>query len=305
MSQSHRPRGHNSCFSGSTSFVPNIAGGASKLPVASKVQAARAALSAQREDGAGGVDAPRLEKRTYLNQPHYRINLTDYGNGLAEIGWSFVPVIRPMPVGKGKSDFRELNEQRAVRRARSRLRKLLLAAKADHLLTLTYRINQTDFAQASADLTRFIRLVREKQQTFVFVAVAERQKRGAWHWHLAVPGRQDVQLLRACWRKVIGEGNIDVSAPRGNPMQRQLKLVAYLGKYLAKGFDDKVDRQLNARRFRSSLGIEVPFEHIELAEEYKTDVVQFIFGYLQQTAGNVGFVWRSKDDRAGWACSWN
>jgi hypothetical protein len=224
---------------------------------------------------------------------------------MAEIGWSFVPVVRPIAAGKGKSDFRELNEQRAVRRARSRLRKLLLTAKADHLLTLTYRSNQTDFRQASADLTRFIRLVREKQQNFVFVAVAERQKRGAWHWHLAVPGRQDVNLLRACWRKVVGEGNIDVSAPKGNEMQRQLKLVAYLGKYLAKGFDDKDDRRLNARRFRSSLGIEVPFQAIELPEEYKTDVVQFIFRYLQQTAGKVGFVWRNENDRAGWACSWS
>ncbi len=268
-------------------------------------QAGPPARGAERPAGRVGAAALRLEKRTHLNQPHYRINLTDYGNGMAEIGWSFVPVVRPMAAGKGKSDFREMNEQRAVRRARSRLRKLLLTAKADHLLTLTYRSNQDDFTKASADLTRFNRLVREKQQNFIFVAVAERQKRGAWHWHLAVPGRQDVNLLRACWRRVVGEGNIDVSAPKGNEMQRQLKLVAYLGKYLAKGFDDKDVRRLNARRFRSSLGIDVPFQPVDLPEEYKTDVVQFIFRYLRQTAGKVGFVWRNKDDRAGWACSWS
>lgn len=268
-------------------------------------QGAPPARGAERPAGRGGAAAPRLEKRTHLNQAHYRVSLTDYGNGLAEIGWSFVPVIRPLAAGKGNSDFRDLNEQRAVRRARSRLRKLILTTKADHLLTLTYRSNQTDFTQASADLTKFIRRVRQHLPKWVFIAVAELQKRGAWHWHLAVPGRQDVNLLRACWRKVVGEGNIDVSAPRGNEMQRQLRLVAYLGKYLAKGFDDAETRRLNARRFRSSLGIAVPFETIDLPEEYRLDVIQFMFKYLKQTAGNVGFVWRSKDDRAGWACSWS
>jgi hypothetical protein len=256
-------------------------------------------------DGRGGAAARRLEKRTHLNNGHYRVNLIDYGGGLAEIGWSFIPLSRPPSVGKGDSDYRELNEERAVRRARSRLRQLILTARADHLLTLTYRNNQIDFSQASADLTRFVRLVRQHFPDWTYVAVAERQKRGAWHWHLATPGRQDVALLRACWRKVIGEGNIDVSAPRGGEMKRQLALVAYLGKYLAKGFDDPSCRKLNARRFRSSLGIKVPFEHIDLPEEHRLDVTTFIFGYLKQTAGQVGFVWRSRDDRAGWACSWS
>ncbi len=141
------------------------------------------------DEAGGGAAAPRLEKRTHLNEGHYRINLTDYGNGLAEIGWSFVSVVRPLAVGKGNSDFRELNEQRAVRRARSRLRKLILTTKADHLLTLTYRSNQTDFAQASSDLTRFIRYVRQYHPKWLYIAVAERQQRGAWHWHLAVVGR--------------------------------------------------------------------------------------------------------------------
>jgi hypothetical protein len=280
--------------------------------------AARAATARTNEGGAtlpehaqvldeagGGAAAPRLEKRTHLNEGHYRINLTDYGNGLAEIGWSFVSVVRPLTVGKCNSDFRDLNEQRAVRRARSRLRKLILTTKADHLLTLTYRSNQTDFTQASSDLTRFIRYVRQHHSEWLYIAVAERQKRGAWHWHLAVPGRQDVNLLRACWRKVVGEGNIDVSAPRGNEMQRQLRLVAYLGKYLAKGFDNADTRQLNARRFRSSLGIAVPFEAIDLPEAYRQDVINFMFDSLKHVAGRVGFVWRSKDDRAGWACSWS
>ena len=37
---------------------------------------------------------------------------------------------------------------------------LILAAGLDHLLTLTYRENITEYGQASRDLDRFIRRVR-------------------------------------------------------------------------------------------------------------------------------------------------
>jgi hypothetical protein len=64
---------------------------------------------------------------------------------LCEVGWAFIP-IRPPFSGSGSSAEvdRSLHQQRAVRRARSRLRQLVLSANADHLLTLTYRENVTD-----------------------------------------------------------------------------------------------------------------------------------------------------------------
>lgn len=43
----------------------------------------------------GGEAAYRLEKRTHLDEATYRVVLRDYGNGLAEIGWSFVPALAP------------------------------------------------------------------------------------------------------------------------------------------------------------------------------------------------------------------
>ncbi|WP_202634419.1 hypothetical protein [Rugosibacter aromaticivorans] len=33
-------------------------------------------------------------------------------------------------------------------------------------------------------------------------------------WPLALVGRQDADLLRRCWRHVLGEGNIDVQKPK-------------------------------------------------------------------------------------------
>jgi len=255
------------------------------------------------EDGRGGAAALRLEKRTHLDEAHYRIILRNYGHGLAEIGWAFISSTPPKKSGRGLSEHREENESRAVRRAKSRLRQRILAANADHLLTLTYRENVINFEQASADLTRFVRLVKAQLPSWVYIAVPEKQKRGAWHWHMAVHGRQDVGLLRSLWRQVVGDGNIDVQPPRGEGQSRQLGLVKYLGKYLAKGFEEG-HRELNGRRFRSSLGIEVPLEYLTLPDECRQNVPGYAVNHLVAATGTVGFVWIADDMPAGWACSW-
>lgn len=255
------------------------------------------------EETAGGAAAVRLEKRTHLDQASYRITLRNYGNGLAEIGWAFIPSLMPKKSVRGTSENREENESRAVRRAKSRLRQRILAANADHLLTLTYRANVTDFDQSCADLSRFVRLVKGQLPGWVYIAVPEKQKRGAWHWHMAVHGRQDVVLLRTLWRQVVGEGNIDVQPPMGKGLNRQLGLVKYLGKYLAKGFAEG-HRELNGRRFRSSLGIEVPMEYLTLPEEHRHNVAGYAVNRLVAATGTVGFVWHSDEMPAGWACSW-
>jgi hypothetical protein len=251
----------------------------------------------------GEAVALRLEKRTHLDESSCRIGLIDYGNGLGEIGWAFIPTLNPFKVGKGMSDNRAENEDRAVRRARSRLRRLILSARADHLLTLTYRQNVTDFNQACLDLAKFVRLVKDKIPDWVYIAVAEQQTRGAWHWHMAVCGRQDVALLRACWRHVVGEGNIDVNPPKGNGKYRLLALVKYLGKYLAKGFESG-NRELNARRFRASLGVTVPYTSIPLPLDQRGNACAYAVGVLKAQCGEVGYVWQSEEMPVGWACSW-
>lgn len=255
------------------------------------------------EETGGGAAAPRLEKRTHLDEARYRIILRNYGDGLAEIGWSFIPASRPSKAIRGESGKRDENESRAIRRARSRLRQLILAACADHLLTLTYRENVTDFDRACADLSRFVRLVKASIPGWVYIAVAEEQKRGAWHWHLAVVGRQDVMLLRSLWRQVVGEGNIDVNPPKGKGQYRQLALVKYLGKYLAKSFAEG-RRDFNARRFRSSLGIEVPIAYLTLPDDARSDAAGYALNQLKLAAGSIGFAWIPDDKPAGWACSW-
>ena len=250
--------------------------------------------------------ALRLDKRTYLDreQGKYKASLIDYGDGLCEVGWAFVPNLPPFKAAlRGESVNREDNKDRAVRRARSTMRKKILAFGLDHMLTLTYRENITDFQTASNDLGRFLRLLKRHLHDFHYIAVPERQERGAWHWHLALKGRQDVALLRQVWRKVVGEGNIDVQKPKAGQNQR-LALVKYLSKYLAKGFDLD-ERELNGHRFRSSLGMAIPQESIPIPPpEERGSVSSYVVETLVQRSGKVGFAWVNENGSVGWACSW-
>ena len=45
-------------------------------------------------------------------------------------------------------------------------------------------------------------------------------------------------LLRAVWRAVVGEGNVDVSRSIRHGQRKPGKLAAYLSKYISKGFED-------------------------------------------------------------------
>lgn len=288
----------------------------SKLPqgMQSGERAAPPAGGAQRPAGRGGEAALRLDKRTYLDrkprligvekeQGRYSVTLRDYGGGLAEIGWSFVPTLAPFKSGRGESEQLEDNQDRAARRARSRLRQLILASGCDHLLTLTYRENITDYRQACFDLSAFVRKVKREQSGFVYVGVPEKQQRGAWHWHLAVVGRQNVVFLRNCWRGVVGEGNIDVQPPKRTKRNRRLAIVGYLGKYLAKGFKEG-HRELNGHRFRASLGIAVPAASILIPDHLRGEVKAYLIEQLRKCAGSVGHIWEDALFMAGWACSW-
>lgn len=271
-----------------------------------KGEQAAAPARSDSADGRGGAAAPRLDKRTYLDreQGRYSVTIRDYGGGLCEVGWSFVPNLLPLKAGRGTSEQREMNQDRAMRRARSRLRQLILATNADHLLTLTYRENVTDYRRTCEDLSRFVRAVRKHLPGWPFIAVPERQKRGAWHWHLAVVGHQDVLLLRKLWQQFVGEGNIDVQKrwlKRGE--NRRLALVRYLGKYLAKGFKED-SRELNSHRFRASLRIAVPAASIPIPEHKRGEVADYVLDHLRARSGSVGHNWNHPQGLAGWACSW-
>lgn len=141
------------------------------------------------------------------------------------------------------------NKERSVRRARTKVRRLIKSKDLNTMLTLTYRENMVDRVRMQRDFDVFMKRVRRIFPGFQYVCVFERQKRGAWHAHIAVRSLlshyvvkgvmvKSYDLLRTVWRAVVGEGNVDVSKAVRRRRCSVAKLAGYLSKYISKGFDD-------------------------------------------------------------------
>lgn len=229
--------------------------------------------------------------------PNYHIAIREFSSGLFEAVTKLVkpmrqeytaclvegrPVVSPWdkPIGFTNSVTEKTPEQieaarihshhRNVARSRKTIRWLCKELGADRLLTLTYRENMEDREKLREDFQRFLRLVRKVYPDWPYVAVPEKQDRGAYHIHLAVRGWQRINFLRRCWYQALGgtgnergtetPGQIDVKGEErrfGARLKewRRDKLASYIGKYLHKTFDES---HLEKRRYWSSKGIQKP-----------------------------------------------
>ncbi|WP_185756430.1 rolling circle replication-associated protein [Pandoraea apista] len=172
-----------------------------------------------------------------------------------------------MPRAKrGESASTETNKLVAAKRAKQQVRLRCKAIGADRMITLTYRENVLDKERIKRDFDSLRRLLG-RIQNFQYVAVAERQKRGAWHLHIAVKGRQNYRVLRGLWLRVVGEGNgnVDVRNPNREAHLRH-RIACYIGKYIVKNFDE---HQLNEKRYWASRGIKVP--EVETIKHFLVD----------------------------------
>ncbi|VVE82358.1 rolling circle replication-associated protein [Pandoraea sputorum] len=161
-----------------------------------------------------------------------------------------------MPRAKrGESESTEDSMLSAAKRAKQQVRLRCKAIGADRMITLTYRENMLDKEKMKRDFDALRRLLG-RVQDFQYVAVAEQQKRGAWHLHIAVKGRQNYRVLRSLWLRVVGEnnGNVDVRNPNREVGLRH-KIASYIGKYIVKNFDE---HKLNEKRYWASRGIKIP-----------------------------------------------
>lgn len=177
---------------------------------------------------------------------------------------------------------------RATRRAKQGVRWAVKSIGADHLVTLTYRSPEgqemKDFERLKRDWKEFCRLVRKGLPAFHnlkrhdgikdwrFVAVPELQQNGAYHLHVAVCGRQDINFLRRCWYVAAGgeqdasgertPGAINVRGPSkrwGSKTNdwRPNKLSGYMTKYLSKTFEETAQPK-GAKRYWSGRSNEKP-----------------------------------------------
>ena len=150
--------------------------------------------------GAAPAASPKLDRRTFLGEhtwPHitlppagnvWSVTIHDFGKQWVEMSWGRLDPIQGKRGEKGASRNRKMNEARARGRAKSTIRNKCLTIGADHLVTLTYRANVEDRDRVLHDLARLRRALSRSGCSMPYVAVLERQQRGALHPHLAVKG---------------------------------------------------------------------------------------------------------------------
>ena len=211
-------------------------------------------------------------------QPYaFDLRIHDLGHGhveataLPRYGWREVEALSPLAAADYARSMVEApalspqelldraaaNRERSTRRARTQVRRLAKAKGLTVLLTLTYRENMVDRERMARDFDAFIKRVRRVIPGFEYVCVFERQKRGAWHAHIAVQRIlshyahkgamvRSYDLLRSMWRGIVGPDNGNVDVSRNKRVNRSAaKLAAYLSKYIGKTFD-QAERHVNS-----------------------------------------------------------
>lgn len=141
------------------------------------------------------------------------------------------------------------DRKRSAGRARTKVRRICKARGLNTMLTLTYRENMEDRERMARDFDVFMKRLRRVLPGLQYVCVFERQKRGAWHAHIAVPRVlshylhkgtliKSYDLLRSVWLGVVGRDNGNCDVSRNKAVKRSAaKLAAYMSKYIGKGFE--------------------------------------------------------------------
>lgn len=177
---------------------------------------------------------------------------------------------------RGEGD-RVSSIERGARRAKQKVRYLAKSMGVNALWTLTYRDNVQDRELVLAHLDAFRRRVVAVLGEWAYIAVIERQKRGAFHIHLAThalparivkPGYRPVKswdVMRSIWRHITKEhgGNFDeakrrrwgVNAGRSKPITGAGAIASYIAGYVAK---DMLESELNRKRYSASKGVRPP-----------------------------------------------
>lgn len=197
-----------------------------------------------------------------------------------------------------KEERKQANLERAAKRAQTRVRHLCKVAGIDTLLTLTYAENMIDWATLKRHMKEFNRRMSKLIPGWFYVAAFERQKRGAWHVHMAVhrlpkelPAANGVKVksfpvIRAVWLSVTGAfgGNIDVDGKKGGGVKRRnkqrspSKIASYISKYMTKAF---AEGEPWKNRFSSSKGVTIPKpERIRFVGYSMLDVARALFDDL-------------------------
>lgn len=252
--------------------------------------------------------------------PRLKVLSRDFGNGHRE---AVVMRVIPDPgktldraierdlraiAPRGMGD-RERSQESAARRAKQEVRHKCKAMAINALWTLTFRENVTDREVALRCLDRFRRRVAAVIPGWRYIAVLEKQTRGAYHVHIATHAlpRQltdkgvkvkSWNVMRAIWRRVAGNlgGNFDEAKRTGRwgtgkPLRGAGAIARYIAGYVAK---DMLESELNRKRYSASKGIEVPDAYRALFDG-ETSMAELITLAYAAVGDNVVTSWFDAD----------
>jgi len=201
---------------------------------------------------------------------------------------------------------REQSTQASVRRAKQSVRLLCKSMMVNSLWTLTYRANVTDRELVLKHLDAFRRRTEKVLGEWRYIAVLEKQERGAYHLHIAthaLPERlvqggvrvKSWDVMRAIWRRITGDlgGNFDESkrgsrwSKKRKPIRGAGNIARYIAGYVAK---DMLESPINRKRYSRSTGIEVPDAYRALwpADTPMAELIELAYAGL---GSNITSVW--------------
>ena len=168
---------------------------------------------------------------------------------------------------KGKSQNKEENRLRALRRARRSVRQACLHVKACFILTLTYHENMQNRRLAILHRQEFDRRMRRHYADWRYVGVLETQKRGALHWHMAMPFKVDQAVALKEWRMVTGDPTITQvhvgfkPNGKGNAFS---KCASYTAKYIGKDMNQRAEEE---HHYHIARGMKPPVERLVIPDD--------------------------------------
>lgn len=222
------------------------------------------------------------DRALYGAQDWLQVTKRDLGHGHVETTQLQVTTLSDLPVWWGKSktarwdkalgEFvdpgalrgegdREASRLASAKRARRVMRQRCKGMGLDVLGTLTYRENVQDRDRVLADWKEFVRRLRRVLPSFAYVAVLEKQKRGALHLHFAcrrLPRElqrdgvriKSYSVIYAIWKSVTGDAGGSFRDSSRKTRGSALRVAKYISKYVGKSFEES-DRELNHRQYFS------------------------------------------------------
>lgn len=149
--------------------------------------------------------------------------------------------------GQGSPESRKISIAKTKTMLRRRSMQLWGRSKKLWMWTLTFRENLTDYAKAVYYMHRFLRRARwycesKLKKKLEYVAVSERQERGAWHFHLLVNVDIPHSNLERLWRN-------------GFVWVERIESVEKVRSYISKYFTKFQDHEFGKKRYWVSRGL--------------------------------------------------